>query len=648
MADTIGKFKLQPAPPLSVPAKIPFEPPPPLSVPRPVPFEPPPKLGTPMPVQPLEPAPALSVPARIGFEPAPPLSVPAVIPFEPAPPLAIPPAVPFEPAPPLSVPAQIGPEPAPPLSVPAAVPFEPPPALSVPAKIGPEPAPPLSVPRRVPFEPAPPLSVPAAVDEPVTFKQPRPHSEVVLAEEAKHNTIPGIISDITSDALNALKGIPGQVLRDLGIPTSLDIHLGPIARGIADAEIAKGTKKATALIENGLRRALPGAFKPSPSLLDIPGTPREQQTQPFLQDFSATVPDNGGQPSETSLPDLRVEDRDSEHDFASQNREFNQGEQELAAGFLDRDLRTNSRADDNKLTQLFNDRASRSGKSLSVSFGGLRTAGNALPASFRSLSGVPEQRGFFLVDAKSATTRAPDVPSDDDAYVPLVFTDLRSVDGRHFRSVYFRPFIKSLSESFAPQWSMHQYWGRVDPMATYQGTNRQVQLSFKLVAFSPEDLKILYQKLGWLTSMVYPQYSGGSYFRGPVVRMRVGDLINAVGRRDGNRGLPGVITQLDVNYDDTVWELDADQKVPKYIEVSLGFHVLHEFPIGVSAGGRETKFGGIGTGPGARGQKSAYVDVGRFRDAFGGDYLNDAKEQTVNPPSPTPELAGPADHEGNQ
>ena len=184
---------------------------------------------------------------------------------------------------------------------------------------------------------------------------------------------------------------------------------------------------------------------------------------------------------------------------------------------------------------------------------------------------------------------------------------------------------------------MQNYYGRVDKIATYQATDRTISLGFKLVAFAPEDLRVVYQKLGWLTSMVYPQYQASIYRAGPVVRMRVGDIINAVGT-EGNRGVPGVITSLDFNYDNSTWELLKDRRVPNEIDVTLNFHVLHEYPVGVVHGLGDTKsdlfFGGVQPGGAPTfGQTKSYVNIDRFRAIFGGDYLNDVRLQAESQPS---------------
>lgn len=178
---------------------------------------------------------------------------------------------------------------------------------------------------------------------------------------------------------------------------------------------------------------------------------------------------------------------------------------------------------------------------------------------------------------------------DDDAYVPLFFTDVRPYGDNKVRSVYFRPFITSLTEEFNPEWTTSNGFGRVDPVKTYGGTTRTISLSFIVHAFAPSDLKLIYKKLTWLSSMVYPEYDADMLYKsGPVSRLRIGDLMSS--KNPG--GLAGTIDQLSIEYSDQIWELAKDNKVPMGYRVSLSFTVLHDVPIGRGIDG---KFGGIGT-----------------------------------------------------
>ncbi len=228
--------------------------------------------------------------------------------------------------------------------------------------------------------------------------------------------------------------------------------------------------------------------------------------------------------------------------------------------------------------------------------------------------------GFFRAKANDPKS----LPSDDAVYMPLVFTDMRQMAAQQYRTIYFKPYISSLSQDFAPDWSLQNYFGRVDPVAGYQSTGRTISISFKIAAETPEELVINYRKMVWLESMNYPQYDTGGHFKaGPVARMRVGDIFNAIGR-EGLRGLPGFISSLSLDYTNATWELINNRRLPKEIEISLSFQVLHEFPIGLvsmdSSDQYAESFGGINFNPDGKWQD---VSVNRFHKAFGdNDWVN--------------------------
>lgn len=209
-----------------------------------------------------------------------------------------------------------------------------------------------------------------------------------------------------------------------------------------------------------------------------------------------------------------------------------------------------------------------------------------VPAGFDGENGS----GFFQTDQNKKPAL-----DDDAAYVPLCFTDIRPYGDGKVRTVYFRPFITTLSEELSPEWNTSNGFGRVDPIKTYGGTTRTISLSFIVHAFSPDDLSLIYKKLTWLASMIYPEYDKDMLYKsGPVVRLRIGDLISSA----NPQGLAGTIDNLSIEYSDKIWELAKDSKVPMGYVVSMGFTVLHDTPIGRGADG---KFGALGTIDGTSG-----------------------------------------------
>lgn len=203
---------------------------------------------------------------------------------------------------------------------------------------------------------------------------------------------------------------------------------------------------------------------------------------------------------------------------------------------------------------------------------------------------LSQQMGFDeLVENDASFTSREQAPSDDEAYVPLVFTDLRPIKNGGQRIIYFRPIISSLSEDFAPEWNKQSYYGRSDQVATYVGTVRTISITFALHAFSRRDVDVIYKKLNWLQSMVYPQYDTEMLLKaGPVCSLRVGDVIASRTKQ----GLPGVIDSLSYDYSDSIWELDKDSKAPRTVTVAVTFTVLHDSVVGRDNDGY---FGGIGS-----------------------------------------------------
>jgi hypothetical protein len=161
--------------------------------------------------------------------------------------------------------------------------------------------------------------------------------------------------------------------------------------------------------------------------------------------------------------------------------------------------------------------------------------------------------------------------AENQIYMPFMFQDLRDNPPVF---LYFRAFLKDgISETFAPDWQTERFYGRVDEIPIYQGTARSLNLTFDVVAWSPKDLPVIYKKLLKLQSMVYPEYdSKGFLSKGPIIRMRVGDLLAGKDRK----GLPGYITSLDFSYDDGIWNIEEEFKVPRKISVSLGYTVVHD------------------------------------------------------------------------
>ena len=180
-------------------------------------------------------------------------------------------------------------------------------------------------------------------------------------------------------------------------------------------------------------------------------------------------------------------------------------------------------------------------------------------------------------------------------YIIFFFKDLRTypMQGKSYNNyLVLRAFIDTIGENFAPSITSEGYYGRTDPiMISDTNVTRTINCNFKIVCFSPQDVKIAYQKLNWLTSMVYSEYQNERVYRSPIIEMRVGDLICDI---DGN-GIPGKLTSLSWDYAGAMWEIDGpktdipgseteSRQVPLLINITTSFQAFHRKQIKVERG----------------------------------------------------------------
>jgi len=529
---------------LSTPSALP---PPPivvLSHPGQLPVPPAVTLGSPS-VLPPEPAPALSTPSRLPNPPAVSLSAPEVLPD---PPIVS-----------LSSPSLLPPPPLPIIGTPALLPDPPPVVLSSPGALPPPPLPVISSPAALPQIKAVRQTKPGILPEPPEVKNPAPHEPVHPASPVLNiSSGYAVVGETYSPIFGGSD--PGALALD---PILYERHLERMAR------LAPGKLAVHAAVQVGMFAQNIYGRVWNPALAAPPPGSSE-----FLMPALDLVKDAG----DTEMYQVRI---GSMVTTALAN-----------ANLPVVPIPTNPVSPGN-FGDAMQPVLSRLKKSASQLFGLQPVTINRdqlVPTSFDNGIIPMRLKGDNALGFRTFRKSEGDQTDDDSVYVPLCFTDLRPV-GDVFRTVYFRPIITSLAESLSPQWNEQQYYGRVDPVATYQSTKRTVSLSFQLVAFGPEDVRTIYQKLHWLSSMVYPEYDNNLVYKsGPVIRMRVGDVINAAGNIAG-KGLPGILTSLDYDYSDKLWELNKTYKLPRSVDVSLSFTVLHDVPIGR---GTEGKFGGIG------------------------------------------------------
>ena len=180
------------------------------------------------------------------------------------------------------------------------------------------------------------------------------------------------------------------------------------------------------------------------------------------------------------------------------------------------------------------------------------------------------------------------------------------------KEVYFKAFITSFNETFSPDWSSESVYGRVDPIYTFRQTTRNISLNFKIPAASLGEGYENLAKTQLLTQFLYPAYSdvtsATTIAQSSLVRIKVMNLLqnsnvtsnssqspedlytNYFSAGGASSGLLSVINSLTINHNlesDDVGVFEKGQGenggatiLPKMIDISMGFAVIHETPLG--------------------------------------------------------------------
>lgn len=143
--------------------------------------------------------------------------------------------------------------------------------------------------------------------------------------------------------------------------------------------------------------------------------------------------------------------------------------------------------------------------------------------------------------------------------------------------VQFRAFLDSFSDNFTGNWNQTRYLGRGESFKTYDSFDRQVSLSFKVAAFTRDDLLPIYRKLNLLAGTTAPLYSDdGLFMKGTWVRMTVGDYLHKVPCTIGSVGFTW---QQDYPWERKLQDKEKDkvQILPHVLDVTIAASIDHDF-----------------------------------------------------------------------
>jgi hypothetical protein len=138
--------------------------------------------------------------------------------------------------------------------------------------------------------------------------------------------------------------------------------------------------------------------------------------------------------------------------------------------------------------------------------------------------------------------------------------------------VQFRGTVKGITDTFSPSWDAIKYNGRADQAYKYTTFERSLSFNFQVYATSRIEMKPIWKKLQYLSTMTMPSYKGGAGYQGTLVNFRLGNLYN---------DKLAFIENLSYTMSDEIpWEismLGSEEfigELPMGIDVSIGLKIL--------------------------------------------------------------------------
>jgi len=120
------------------------------------------------------------------------------------------------------------------------------------------------------------------------------------------------------------------------------------------------------------------------------------------------------------------------------------------------------------------------------------------------------------------------------------------------QKVSFKGWVTSFSDSFNSSWNEQTVYGRMDPLATFQGTSRTISLGFDVVAKNLQEATTNLANISRLIEFLYPVYNDtersnqNTLKAAPLLGLR---WTNLVFNADGGQKLIGWVDGIDYGPD---------------------------------------------------------------------------------------------------
>lgn len=151
-------------------------------------------------------------------------------------------------------------------------------------------------------------------------------------------------------------------------------------------------------------------------------------------------------------------------------------------------------------------------------------------------NGNAQKRGNYLDELNSYSAYLGETKKIDGTETTL--DDLDTITLKFYSiaknaSVNFRATVTGLTETFSPSWDSSKMIGNPFPFYTYSQVERSLQFNFKVYSLSAKEHIAAWQRLSFLSSLVYPQIYGNTvnnsnapenYVVPPFLKFTLGDM----------------------------------------------------------------------------------------------------------------------------
>ena len=160
------------------------------------------------------------------------------------------------------------------------------------------------------------------------------------------------------------------------------------------------------------------------------------------------------------------------------------------------------------------------------------------------------------------------------------------------KTINFRSTISGLSETFSPSWQSSRFIGNPFSFYTYDSIERSVSFNFTTFSMNAQEHKVMWDKLNFLQSLVYPQgYYPTSAVKAPLLELTLGSMYNkkvsfieslSFGTPDNSPWQISDTQDYVVNVDSgtgrksisTTPENMKNYKLPQFVDVQIGLKFL--------------------------------------------------------------------------